>query len=148
TDDWTRPLAWIDHALARLRAFEKANPPRKAGLRREWHLFLSARGALLFRAGRFKEAVKVLRQAMRYHPQGGDFPNSVFLALAEHRLGQGDAARKAAARARAAQARSRPGAVWDRAEVELLAAELDAVLPPAEQVSTGFVHAAPNGLVP
>jgi tetratricopeptide (TPR) repeat protein len=131
TNDWTKPLAWIDHALARLLAFEKANPHRKEGLRREWHLFLSARGALLFRAGRFEEAVKALGEALTYHSEGGDFPNWLFLALAEHRLGHAGAAGKAAAKARAAQARSKPGAVWDRAEVELLAAELDVALPQA-----------------
>jgi tetratricopeptide (TPR) repeat protein len=128
-DDWTRPLAWIDHALARLLAFETASPHRKDGPRRGWHLFLSARGALLFRAGRLEEAVQALGEALTHHPQGGDFPNWLFLTLTEHRLGHGGAARKAAAKARAAQARSKPGTVWDRAEVELLAAELDAALP-------------------
>jgi serine/threonine protein kinase/WD40 repeat protein/tetratricopeptide (TPR) repeat protein len=130
TDDWTKPLAWIDHALARLRAYEKANPHRKDGLHREWHAFLSARGALLFRAGRFAEAVKVERAALAYHSGGGDFSNWLFLALAEHRLGHADAARKAAARARAALATLKPGSVWDRAEMELLAAELDTAVPP------------------
>jgi WD40 repeat protein/tetratricopeptide (TPR) repeat protein len=129
TEDWTKPLAWIDHALARLRAYEKANPGTKDGLRRELHLFLSARGALLYRAGRFAEAVKVQREALLYHFQGGDFRNWLFLALAEHRLGQADAARKAAAKPRAALAGPQPGSVWDRAEMQLLAAELDASVP-------------------
>jgi WD40 repeat protein/tetratricopeptide (TPR) repeat protein len=131
TDDWTRPRAWIDHAVARLLAFEKANPDKKEALRRERHLFLSTQGAVLFRTGRFAEAVKVLGEAMTSNPQGEDFPNCLFLALAEHQLGHADAARKAAARARAAQAGMKPGAVWERAEVELLAAELDAALPPS-----------------
>jgi hypothetical protein len=48
-------------------------------------------------------------------------------ALAEHRLGDADAAKDAAAKARAAP---RPGAVWELAEVDLLAGELDAALPP------------------
>jgi WD40 repeat protein/tetratricopeptide (TPR) repeat protein len=130
TADWTRPLAWIDHALARLRAYEKANPHRKDFIRREWHLFLRTRGALLLRAGRLAEAVKVQRLALTYHSEGGDFHNWLFLALAEHRLGHAGAARKAAARARAARAGPGSGSVWDRAEVELLAAELDAALPP------------------
>jgi serine/threonine protein kinase/WD40 repeat protein/tetratricopeptide (TPR) repeat protein len=130
TDDWTKPLAWMDHCLARLRAYEKANPDRKDGLRREQHLFLSARGALLYRAGRCEEAARSLREALPYHAKGGDFPNWLFLALAEHRLGHADAAGKAAARARAAQAGFKPNTVWERAELELLAAELDAALPP------------------
>jgi serine/threonine protein kinase/WD40 repeat protein/Flp pilus assembly protein TadD len=130
TDDWAKPLAWIDHALARLDAAEKANPDNKDDLRRARHAFLNTRGAVLFRAGRFEEAAKVLREGMNLHPDGGEFHDWLFLALAEHRLGHADAATEAAAKARAVQARSKPGTVWDRAEVELLAAELDAALPP------------------
>jgi WD40 repeat protein/tetratricopeptide (TPR) repeat protein len=129
TDDWTQPLAWIDHCLARLGVYEKANPDKKGRLRVEWHLFLRTRGALLFRAGRCEEAAKVQGEAIPYNEQGGDFHNWVFLALAEHRLGHADAARKAAAKARKAQAGPKPYNVWERAEMELLAAELDAALP-------------------
>jgi tetratricopeptide (TPR) repeat protein len=129
TDDWTKPLGWIDHCLARLGAYEKANPDRKGQLQREWHLFLRTSGALLFRAGRCEEAVKVQAEALSYHHQGGDFHNWVFLALAEQRLGHADAARKAAAKARQALAGPKPDSVWERAEMELLAAELDAALP-------------------
>ena len=45
-------------------------------------------------------------------------------------LGHADAAKEAAARARAAKAGAKPGTVWELAEMELLAAELDAALPP------------------
>jgi Flp pilus assembly protein TadD len=106
-------------------------PALKELTRRERHRFLNTRGAVLYRAGRFEEAAKVLREAMSLHPGGGEFHDWLLLALAEHRLGHAAAARKAAARARTVQARSRPGTVWDRAEVELLAAELDAALLPA-----------------
>ena len=37
TDDWTRPLAWIDHALARLDAAEQANPDQKDRIRLDRH---------------------------------------------------------------------------------------------------------------
>jgi WD40 repeat protein/tetratricopeptide (TPR) repeat protein len=130
TDDWTKPLAWIDHALARLRTFEKANPDKKEGLHREWHLFLRTRGAVLFRAGRFEEAAKALSEALPYHAQGGEFQDWMVLALAEYRLGHADTAMKAAAKARAAQAGPKPDNVWDRAEVELLSSELNVALPP------------------
>jgi serine/threonine protein kinase/tetratricopeptide (TPR) repeat protein len=131
TAGWTQPLAWIDHCITRLTAYEKAHSDKKDGLRREWHLFHSLRGALLFRAGRYEEAVKALREALQYHTSGGDFQNWLFLALAEHRLGHADAASKAAAKARAALAGPKPKTVWERAEAELLAAEMDAALPPA-----------------
>jgi hypothetical protein len=84
---------------------------------------------VLYRAGRFEEAAQVLRKGMRFHPDGGELPDWVFLALAEHRLGHADAAKEAAARARAGRATSKPGSVWDHAVVELLAVELDDALP-------------------
>jgi eukaryotic-like serine/threonine-protein kinase len=127
TDDWPRTLAWTDHALTRLAEIEKARPGLKELIQRERHRFSITRGAVLYRAGRFEEAAKVLREAMSLHPDGSDFHAWLFLALAEHRLGHADAAKGAAARARAAP---QPGTVWDRAEVELLAAELDAALLP------------------
>ncbi len=127
SDDWTKPLAWVGHALVRLDAAEKANPGQKDGLRRTRHTFLNTRGAVLYRAGRFEESAKVLREGMSFHP-GGAFHDWVFLALAEHRIGHADVAKEAAARARA-QAGPKSGTVWDKAEVELLTAELDAALP-------------------
>jgi tetratricopeptide (TPR) repeat protein len=135
TDDWTGPLAWIDHAVARRAALEKEVPGTKDLVRRSMPDYLSTRGGLLYRSGRFSESVKVLREAMSLRPGGdGSFADWLFLALAEHRLGRAGAASQAAARARAAQAAAKPETVvWARAEVVLLAAELDAVLPPAER---------------
>jgi tetratricopeptide (TPR) repeat protein len=126
TDNWTRTLAWTDHALARLAEREKAMPALKDLIRRQRHTFLNTRGAVLYQAGRFEEATKVLREGMGLHHAGGDFHDWLFLALAEYRLGHADAAKAAAAKARAAP---KPGTAWERAEVELLAAELDAALP-------------------
>jgi len=68
----------------------------------------------------------VLREGMSLHA-GGAFQGWLFLGLAEHRLGHADAARQAAAKARAAQ--PKPNGIWEKAEVELLTAELDAALP-------------------
>jgi hypothetical protein len=64
---------------------------------------------------------------MSLPPDGGEFRDWLFLALAGHRLGHADAAKAAAAKARAV---AKPNTGWDRAEVELLTAELDAALPP------------------
>ena len=66
---------------------------------------------------------------MSLHPNGGEFHDWLFLALAEHRLGHADAAKEAAIKARAAKAGARPDTGWAGAEVALLAAELDAALP-------------------
>jgi serine/threonine protein kinase/WD40 repeat protein len=129
TDDWARPLAWIDHALAVLAEVEKANPGAKDQVRQARHAYLNTRGAVLYRAGRFEEAAKVLREGMSLHAHGGEFHDWLFLALAEHRLGHAKVAKEAAIRARAAQAGARGDKVWAPAEVELLAAELDAAVP-------------------
>jgi tetratricopeptide (TPR) repeat protein len=129
TDDWTKPLAWSEHALARLLAFEKLNPDRKDSLRRDRHLFIGTRGAVLFRAGRFAEATKTLREGMSFHPNGGVFQDWLFLALAEHRLNHVEAAKAAATKARAIESAAKTGTVWNKAEVESLAAELDSALP-------------------
>src|SRR5262249_10608474 len=125
-----RPLAWIDHALAQVAALEKANPETKDEVPRVRHAYLNTHGAVLYRAGRFEEAAKVLREGMSLHPNGGEFQRWLFLALAAHRLDHAVAAKEAAARARAAQAGARSDEVWASTEVELLAAELDNALPP------------------
>jgi hypothetical protein len=59
------------------------------------------------------------------HPQGGEFSDRLFLALAEHGLGHADAAREAAVKARATKPGAKAGPVRTAAELELL----DATLP-------------------
>jgi tetratricopeptide (TPR) repeat protein len=119
----------MDHALARLAAAEKANPAAKDQIRQTRHVFLNTRGAVLFRAGRFEEAARTLREGMEVAPQDVAFQDWQFLALAEHSLGHADAAKVAAVKARAARREASAGSVWDRVEVDLLAAELDAAIP-------------------
>lgn len=130
TGDWAKPLAWIDHALTRITRNEEANPVPADRIRTARHAYLSTRGAVLYRAGRFEDAAKVLRAGMALHPRGGGFHDWVFLALAEHGLGHAKAAGDAAAQARMTRPRPNPDNVWAPAEVELLAGELDAALPP------------------
>jgi Flp pilus assembly protein TadD len=127
TNDWTRTLAWTEHSLTRLAEIEKARPALKDLVRMERHRFLNTRGAVLYRAGRFEEAAKVLQEAMSVLPDGGEYHGWAFLALAENRLGHAAGATKAATKARALP---KPDGAWDRAEVELLAAELNAALLP------------------
>jgi tetratricopeptide (TPR) repeat protein len=129
TNDWTKTLAWTEHALTRLAEIEKARPNLKELILRERHRFLNTRGAVLYRAGRFEEASKVLRKAMSVLSDGAELHSTLFLALAEARLGNTHAALEAAAEARRALAGPKPASVWEQAEMELLAAELNAVLP-------------------
>ena len=45
-------------------------------------------GAILFRAGRYQEAIEILHQATKYHPDGGTPFDFVFLAMAHQALSQ------------------------------------------------------------
>jgi hypothetical protein len=126
TDDWGPPLSWVDWILTHLAKREAELKKPNNALR---HLYLFPRGALLYRAGRHQEATAVLREAAGLHALGGDFPDWAYLALAEHALGHADAAKDAAIKARAKKSLANRDTAWDRAEVELLAAELDAALP-------------------
>lgn len=129
TNDWTKTLAWTEHALTRLAEIEKARPNLKDLILRERHSFLNTRGAVLFRAGRFQEAAEVLQEAMRVLSDGGEVRSAFFGALVEARLGHAEAALKATAKARRALSGPKPASVWEQAEIELLAAELDAAMP-------------------
>jgi hypothetical protein len=51
-------------------------------------------GAALYRAGRFKEAVRRLDESVQTRGDGGDPRGLAFLALAHHRVGHGDEARR------------------------------------------------------
>jgi tetratricopeptide (TPR) repeat protein/putative hemolysin len=57
-------------------------------------------GAILYRAGQYREAVTELNQAVRMSPQGGTWADFLFLALAHQRLGDIEAARHALEHAR------------------------------------------------
>ena len=65
-----------------------------------------------------------------WNSRGAVSQDWLLLALAEHRLGHVDDAKGAAVKARATRPAATAGLVWDRADVELLAAELDAAVPP------------------
>jgi WD40 repeat protein/tRNA A-37 threonylcarbamoyl transferase component Bud32 len=96
-----------------LRAVEKAPAAQKS-------LFNTAVGALLYRAGRFEEAIERLEQ-------GTGPAKWFFLALAHHRLGQSDTGRLrlyVPDRARVLPLET----LWDALEIRLLESEAEAVL--------------------
>jgi tetratricopeptide (TPR) repeat protein len=71
TEDWAKPVAWIEHALTGLAEREKAIPATKDTARQARPAYLGTHGAVLFRAGRFADAAKVLREGISFHPGGG-----------------------------------------------------------------------------
>jgi hypothetical protein len=129
TDDWTIPLLRVDRILARIDERGATDPSWKERDKPTRQLFVHLRGALLVRAGQSKEATEALRDPASLFPLDSEFANWVYLALAEHALGRADKAKAAAARARAIRPTLKDDKAWERAEDELLAAELDAVLP-------------------
>jgi tetratricopeptide (TPR) repeat protein len=51
-------------------------------------------GAVLYRAGQYREALQQLNRALQEHGRGGTVNDWVFLAMVHHRLGQAGEARK------------------------------------------------------
>jgi serine/threonine protein kinase/WD40 repeat protein len=83
--DWSALVRSVDEAVARF--------PKDAELR-------TTLGAVLFRAGRFRQAIRNLEESIRLNRYGGNAYDWLFLAMARHRLGDHAAARAALATAR------------------------------------------------
>jgi WD40 repeat protein/tRNA A-37 threonylcarbamoyl transferase component Bud32/tetratricopeptide (TPR) repeat protein len=93
------------------------------------------RGGLLYRAGKYEEAVAELTRAFRHHGEGGSPSTCLFLAMAQHRLGKTDEARRWLERAEQVIAKG-PLALWsDRLEWQLYRREAEALIngPPPEK---------------
>jgi eukaryotic-like serine/threonine-protein kinase len=90
--------------------------------------YLNTLGAALYRSGRFDEAIRRLEEGIRL--QGGEgLPSAwAFLAMAHHRLGHRDQARRWLDRLRERQPSSGPDRFWDELEVRLLRSEAEAVI--------------------
>jgi eukaryotic-like serine/threonine-protein kinase len=90
---------------------------------------LNTLGAILYRAGRFEEAVRQLNRAVDAHGAGGTPLDAFFLAMAHYRLGRVEQAREwlqrgIAARVAQRQANPRSRRSWiDRLELEILERE-------------------------
>jgi Flp pilus assembly protein TadD len=126
---WAIPLSGVDPAPARIAEREASEPGYKERVKPLRQVYVHLRGALLYRAGRLEEAAAALADPAALHELDREFANRVLVALIEHARGRANEAR-AAARARAVRPTPKDDKAWERAEVELLAAELDAVLPP------------------
>jgi tetratricopeptide (TPR) repeat protein len=89
---------------------------------------LSTLGAALYRAVRCDQAIGRLEEAIRARG-GADNPRDwAFLALAHHRLGHRDEARRWLDRLREHRPSEDPAQFWDELEVRLLRSEAEAVI--------------------
>jgi WD40 repeat protein/tetratricopeptide (TPR) repeat protein len=85
-------------------------------------------GAILYRAGRLKDAVAALNEAVKLNDQGGTANGFLFLAMAQQRLGLRGDANASLERARQLHARQ-PPALWvERLEWQLLSREAEETL--------------------
>lgn len=84
-------------------------------------------GALLYRAGRYREAIARLEKGMT--PDSGKVP-ALFLAMANQRLDNAGAARKWLAQAQAIQPQEHANSFWSDTAAAVLAAEAKALVRP------------------
>jgi tetratricopeptide (TPR) repeat protein len=89
---------------------------------------LNTLGAALYRAGRIAEAVRRLEEGIQERKGVSSEADWVFLALAHHRLGHHDEARRWLDRFRDRRPRLGPNAFWRELEIRLLRAEAEAVV--------------------
>jgi len=111
--DYRRPVALAEEAV-------RGAPPKvKPG-------FLKAWGAILYRAGRFQEAVERLNESVKAGKGQTAVQCWCFLAMAHFRLGEDAEARKFLAKA--VQFKIAPGITRERVELELFREEAQALV--------------------
>ena len=95
---------------------------------------LNTLGAALYRAGRFEEAIRRLNESIQAL-DGGDVPKGfAFLAMAHHRLGHGDEAKRWLDKLAAYQPKEGADFSWDDVEIRILRREAESLIlgsPPA-----------------
>ena len=126
------PDAVADHeALVRLAEPALASQP---GVGRERSDLLNTLGAALYRAGRFEEAVRHLDEGIQARGDGGDPRGFAFLALAHHRMGHRDEAKRWLDKLAAYQPKAGADFSWDDVEILILRREAESLIlgsPPA-----------------
>ena len=134
-------LAWIcavgpgglDDYAAPIRRMERAVAESPSGPVR--HIYLNTLGALLYRAGRPREAIEAITRGMQADGGGGVAQDWAFLAMAHQALGDPPAAARWLAKLEARTRDPDLKAIWDELEIRLLAGEararvgLDPVFP-------------------
>jgi tetratricopeptide (TPR) repeat protein len=101
-------------------------------------------GALLYRAGQYKEAVTDLNEAVKQNARGGTWADSLFLAMAHHRLGQTDEARKWLDRAVQVLEKDPPADWGQRIQQQILRREAEELLTKESGVKTQESGKKPN----
>jgi WD40 repeat protein/serine/threonine protein kinase/tetratricopeptide (TPR) repeat protein len=115
------PESPVRLAKSALQGLDQTNP--------DYPDVLNTLGAALYRAGRFDEAIRSLEDAIKARGGGKGHPTDwAFLAMASHRLGHRDEARRWLERLRDDQAIADPARSGDEEEIGLLRREAEAVV--------------------
>jgi len=113
--DLESPVRLAELAVQRLPATQK-------------HLALNTLGATLYRAGRFEDSIRRLKEGITPHDGKEEPLDWPFLAMAHHRLGHHDEARHWLDRLRNRQPSTEHNKFWDELEIRLLRSEAEAVI--------------------
>ena len=95
---------------------------------------LKTLGAALYRAGRFEEAIRRLDESIQARGDGGDPKGFAFLAMAHHRLGHRDEAKRWLDKLVAYRPKEGADFSWDDVEIRILRREAESMIlgsPPA-----------------
>jgi WD40 repeat protein/serine/threonine protein kinase/tetratricopeptide (TPR) repeat protein len=112
--DYQRPIELAERAVSKV--------PQESR-----HGVLNTLGAILYRAGRYQDAVQRLQEGIQISKSDGSVHDWYFLAMAYHRLGDADLARKYLTQATARPLPLTPFS-WDNLELDLLRREAVALI--------------------
>jgi tetratricopeptide (TPR) repeat protein len=105
-----------------------ADAALKGSAPQQKYLVLNTLGAALYRAGRFEDAIRRLEEGVQLRAGQGLPQDWVFLAMAHHRLGHRDEARRWLDRFQHYQPSADVSQFWSELEIRLLRGEAEAVV--------------------
>jgi WD40 repeat protein/serine/threonine protein kinase len=126
-DDYQKLVEWSERAV------------RDSGNDRQRMTNLNTLGAILYRAGRYRETVDRLNERLAAQNTQGVFQDWVFLAMANHRLGRDEEAKHWLTKLREYRSPTMfPNAIdfWNDAEMRFFLPEVEAVLAAKHQVQS------------
>jgi WD40 repeat protein len=138
-----RPLVWscvlipdaVSDQAGLVQLAESYNAGRPEAKSIEKSDGLNALGAALYRSGRFEEAVRRIEQSIQARDDGGDPRAFAFLAMAHHRLGHSDEARRWLDKLMAYRSKAGADFFWEEVEIRILRHEAESLIlggrPPA-----------------
>jgi tetratricopeptide (TPR) repeat protein len=131
-----RPIVWscvlipdaVSDQEVLVRLAESYNAERPEAKSIEKSDGLNALGAALYRAGRFNEAISRIEQSIQARDDGGDPKAFAFLAMAHHRLGHADEAKRWLDKLVANRPKDGAEFSWDDVDIRILRREAESLI--------------------